>query len=55
MTQANPVPPPEAEETEDQRRARAAEINRKRTEEEWERNKRRWLASNFPDKAREKK
>ena len=42
-------------ESEDERRARAAEINRKRTEQQWERNKREWLDRNFPEKAREKK
>jgi hypothetical protein len=55
MTEGNPLPPPGAEETGDQCRARAAEINRKRTEDEWERNKRQWLARNFPEKAKEKK
>jgi hypothetical protein len=35
---------------EDERRARAAEINRKRTEEEWNQNKKNWLKSNFPAK-----
>jgi hypothetical protein len=34
---------------EDERRARAAEINRKRTEEEWNRNKKSWLKANFPE------
>jgi hypothetical protein len=37
--------------SEDERRARAAEVNRKRTEDEWNRNKKAWLKSNFPDKA----
>ena len=36
---------------EDDRRARAAEVNRKRTEDEWNRNKKSWLRSNFPEKA----
>jgi hypothetical protein len=35
--------------SEDERRARAAEMNRKRTEEEWNHNKREWVKSNFPD------
>ncbi|MGH9441317.1 MAG: hypothetical protein ACRD16_03470 [Thermoanaerobaculia bacterium] len=35
---------------EDERRARAAEINRKRTEDEWNRNKKSWLKENFPEK-----
>jgi hypothetical protein len=39
-----------AEVTEDDRRRAAAERNRKRVEEEWGRNKRRWLDENFPDK-----
>lgn len=34
----------------DERRARAAEINRKRTEDEWNRNKKTWLKGNFPEK-----
>ena len=55
MTQPNPLPPAEPEETEDERRAKLAEINRKRTEEEWERNKREWLTRNFPEKSRAKK
>ncbi len=42
------VPDPAAE---DERRARAAEINRKRTEDEWNQNKKSWLKANFPDKA----
>jgi hypothetical protein len=36
---------------EDDRRARAAEINRKRTEDEWNRNKKSWLKSNFPERS----
>ena len=38
-------------ETEDERRRRAAERNRKSTEEQWARNKREWQERNFPDKA----
>ena len=43
------APPPGAA-TEDDRRQKAAEINRKRTEEEWLRNKQRWIQENFPEK-----
>jgi hypothetical protein len=35
---------------EDERRQKAAEINRKRTEESWLRNKERWIEENFPEK-----
>ena len=42
------APEPAAE---DERRARAAEINRKRTEDEWNRNKKSWLKANFPEKS----
>ena len=41
-------PEPSAE---DDRRARAAEINRKRTEDEWNRNKKSWIQANFPEKS----
>lgn len=44
---------PEASSTpvlEDDRRQKAAEINRKRTEAEWLRNKERWIEENFPEK-----
>ena len=44
-----PDSPPEPA-AEDERRARAAEINRKRTEDEWNRNKKSWLKANFPEK-----
>jgi hypothetical protein len=48
----SPLPEPQpAEVTEDERRSRAAELNRKRAEEEWNRNKREWLAANFPERA----
>lgn len=36
--------------TDDDRRRAAAEVNRKRTEEEWLRNKQRWIQENFPEK-----
>lgn len=45
----NPDSPPEPA-AEDERRARAAEVNRKRTEDEWNRNKKSWLKANFPEK-----
>jgi len=35
---------------EDDRRQKAAGVNRKRTEEEWLRNKERWIEENFPEK-----
>jgi len=38
-----------AGETEDERRRRAAEINRKRAEDQWSRNKKDWKSRNFPD------
>ena len=41
------APEPTAE---DERRARAAESNRKRTEDQWNRNKQAWLKANFPEK-----
>ncbi len=40
------APPP----SEDDRRQKAAEANRKRTEEAWLRNKQRWIQDNFPGK-----
>ena len=49
-----PSPEPSGSEdpaAEDERRARAAEINRKRTEDEWSRNKKSWLKANFPEKS----
>ena len=36
--------------TEDDRRQKAAEVNRKRAEEQWNRNKQRWIDENFPEK-----
>jgi hypothetical protein len=39
-----------ANETEDDRRQKAAEVNRKRAEEQWNRNKRQWIDENFPEK-----
>ena len=47
--ETKPASPPDPA-AEDERRARAAEINRKRTEDEWNRNKKSWLKANFPDK-----
>lgn len=41
------------EESDDDRRRKAADLNRKATEELWERNKREWLEKNFPDKLKE--
>ncbi len=41
-----PAPPA----LEDERRQKAAEVNRKRTEEEWLRNKQQWIEENFPGK-----
>jgi len=35
---------------EDDRRQKAAEINRKRVEEQWNRNKEQWIQDNFPEK-----
>ncbi|HET9795199.1 MAG TPA: hypothetical protein VFS34_12130 [Thermoanaerobaculia bacterium] len=49
----NDTAAPEASSTpvlEDDRRQKAAEINRKRTEAEWLRNKERWIEENFPEK-----
>ena len=37
---------------EDDRRQKAAEANRKKIEEQWLRNKQRWIQENFPDKRR---
>jgi hypothetical protein len=37
---------------EDDRRQKAAEVNRKRTEDEWLRNKQRWIEENFPGKGK---
>jgi hypothetical protein len=37
---------------EDDRRQKAAETNRKKIEEQWLRNKQRWIEENFPDKRR---
>ena len=44
-----PGPPPDAPH-EDERRQKAAEINRKKIEEQWLRNKQRWIEENFPEK-----
>lgn len=43
------APTPEAGH-EDDRRQKAAEVNRKRSEEQWLRNKQRWIRENFPAK-----
>ena len=40
--------PAEAFESEDDRRAAAAAVNRKRALEEWEANKKKWLAMGVP-------
>jgi hypothetical protein len=40
---------PEAELTEDDKRARAAAINRKRALDDWEEKKKRWRAMGVPD------
>ena len=45
-----PSVPSEEAASEDDRRQKAAEVNRKRTEESWLRNKERWIEDNFPDK-----
>ena len=37
---------------EDDRRQKAAEANRKKIEEQWLRNKQRWIQENFPEKRR---
>ncbi len=42
--------PASAEITEDDRRQEAAEINRKRAEDEWNANKQGWIRENFPEK-----
>jgi hypothetical protein len=42
-----PETPPPAE-NEDDRRAAAAAVNRKRTEKDWEENKKRWRAMGVP-------
>ena len=47
---AEPSVPSEGPASEDERRQKAAEVNRKRTEESWLRNKERWIEDNFPDK-----
>lgn len=55
-TSENPAPAPaadaeealEAPKTEDDRRAEAAAVNRKRAEKEWEENKKRWRSMGVP-------
>lgn len=39
-----------AAESEDERRRKAAEANRKATDDLWQRNKKEWLRRNFPEK-----
>ena len=46
--EAVPQEAPAPEETEDDRRRKSAELNRKATEEQWERNKREWLKRKRP-------
>ncbi|HEY2798598.1 MAG TPA: hypothetical protein VGK26_11970 [Thermoanaerobaculia bacterium] len=43
-----PDAPPEPAPNEDDRRAEAAAVNRKRAEKEWEENKKRWRAMGVP-------
>jgi len=45
-TPAHAAAPP----TEDDRRQKAAEANRKAAEAQWTRNKQRWIQENFPEK-----
>lgn len=49
MSEETEGAPGAAGETEDERRRRAAEINRKRAEEQWARNKKDWKSRNFPN------
>ncbi|MEP6768921.1 MAG: hypothetical protein ABJC61_09645 [Acidobacteriota bacterium] len=44
-----PAAPAETDESEDDRRAAAAAVNRKRALEEWEANKRRWREMGVPE------
>lgn len=44
----NPSPPDPPDSNEDDRRAVAAAVNRKRTEKEWEENKKRWRSMGVP-------
>jgi len=46
---AGSAPDPAAE---DERRQKAAAANRKKAEEQWLRNKERWIEENFPGKRR---
>jgi hypothetical protein len=48
-SQDTPATPADAP-TDDDRRQKAAEINRKAAEAEWNRNKQRWIQENFPEK-----
>jgi hypothetical protein len=53
-TNESPAPAPDAEEapaapkTEDDRRAEAAAVNRKRAEKTWDENKKRWRSMGVP-------
>jgi hypothetical protein len=48
-----PVPGPDSDAAlEDDRRQKAAAVNRKKAEEQWLRNKERWIEENFPGKRR---
>lgn len=48
-----PAPDPASDAAhEDDRRQKAAAVNRKKIEEQWLRNKERWIAENFPEKRR---
>lgn len=44
------VPGPSDAAREDERRQKAAAVNRKKAEEQWLRNKERWIEENFPSK-----
>jgi len=46
---AAPTPSPEIAEDEDDRRAAAAAVNRKRALQEWEANKKRWREMGVPE------
>ncbi len=46
--EASPDAPPEPTLSEDDRRAEAAAVNRKRAEKEWEENKKRWRSMGVP-------
>jgi hypothetical protein len=46
--ETNPDAPPAPSLSEDDRRAEAAAVNRKRAEKEWEENKKRWRSMGVP-------